>query len=100
MIAKHIVAAIMYTSMIIIIFSIYKIDHSMAASPLSTTLQSLLQLSVQFFVVHALHWLFAATRAFLFKANWTLIMESTVLAAKTSVQYNPILAILFISCRM
>merc|ERR1719265_331004 len=86
--------------MIVIILSIYKLNSSTTASPLSTTLQSLLQLSSQFFLVHALHWLFAATHAFLFKQNWTLIMESSVLAAKSSVQFNPMLAILFISCRL
>lgn len=53
-----------------------------------------------FFVVYALHWLFAATRTFVFKENWVLIMESSVLAARNSVQFCPILAILFVSCRM
>merc|ERR1719316_904399 len=53
-----------------------------------------------FFLVSGLHWLFAATRTFVFKGNWASIMESSIMAARTSVQFCPILAILFVSCRM
>lgn len=102
MMGKHITAGILYTSMLVAVASIYTLraPAGMQTPPLSTTLQSLLQLSCQFFLVYLLHWLLAATHAFVFTGKWTLILESTVLAARNSVQFCPILAILFVSCRM
>merc|ERR1719316_33093 len=99
---KHAVAGILYTSMLAVVVSIYTLraPAGMPTPPLSTTLSSLLQLSCQFFLVYGLHWALAATHAFIFTGKWTLILESTVLAAKNSVQFCPILAILFVSCRM
>lgn len=97
LIGKHVVAAILYISTMVVMIHIYATTDS---SPLSTTLQSLLQLSCQFFLVYAFHWVIAATHSFVFKGNWTLIVESSVLAARNSVQFCPILAILFVSCRM
>merc|ERR1719191_1886505 len=102
MIGKYAVAGVLYTSMLAVVVSIYTLraPAGMPTPPLSTTLNSLLQLSCQFFLVYGLHWLLAATHAFIFTGKWTLILESSVLAAKNSVQFCPILAILFVSCRM
>jgi len=102
MVMKHLVAATLYSSLGAVIVSIFvlRAAEGRQTPPLSTTLQSLLQLSCQFFLVYGLHWFFAATRAFVCKANCTMIMESSVVAARTSVQFCPILAILFVSCRM
>jgi hypothetical protein len=102
MIAKHAVAGLLYVCMMAVVVSIYTLraPGGMPTPPLSTTLVSLLNLSCLFFLVYGLHWVLAATRAFVTDAKWTLIMESTVLAAKNSVQFCPILAILFVSVRM
>lgn len=100
LIGKHLVAAALYTNVILVMVSIRSLHAASAPSPLSTTIESLLQFSYQYLIVHGLHWLFAATRTFVFKRDWALIMETSLLAARSSVQTAPILAILFVSCRL
>merc|ERR1719395_458114 len=84
-----------------VIYSIFTIEHPRGhqyTPPVSVTMQCVINLTVQFFVIYLVIWVGVTLKEFT-GFEWTLPTQ-TMENAKATVQFCPMLAILFVGTRM
>merc|ERR1719183_584334 len=94
-----------YVGFTAVIWSILTIQHPQGPQytpPVSVTMQCVINLTVQFFTVYFMLWVCNTVREFLgFADNWMIkLLSDTMDAAKGTINYCPMLAILFVGTRM
>merc|ERR1719198_1396004 len=86
-----------------VIYSIFVLEHPDGAEhtpPISPTMQCVINLTVQFFFVYGLLWIFLTLKQFNVSLPGMSQLNNAMEAARATVQYAPILAILFVGTRM
>merc|ERR1719407_405729 len=91
----------LYIGAIAVVCSVFTIQHPEGKEltpPLSPTMQCVLNLAFQYFLIYALLWVFITVEDF---TSFDLaFVKDAVESAKSTVQFAPMLAVLFIATRM
>jgi len=91
----------LYTGAIAVVCSVFTIQHPEGKEltpPLSPTMQCVLNLAFQYFLIYALLWIFITLEDF---TSFELTnMKQAVETAKSTVAFAPMIAVLFIATRM
>jgi len=91
----------LYTGAIAVVCSVFTLQHpdgKESTPPLSPTMQCVLNLAFQYFLIYALVWIFITLEDF---TSFELTAaKQAVESAKSTVQFAPMLAVLFIATRM
>jgi len=98
---RWIIMLSIYGGFTCVIYSIFTLQHPRGPEytpPISVTMQCVINLAVQFFVVYLLIWI-AVTAEEVTGWNWHII-KNPMLAAEGTVAFCPMLAILFVGVRM
>merc|ERR1719247_3261996 len=91
----------LYLGAIAVVCSVFTIQHPEGKEltpPLSPTMQCVLNLSFQYFLIYALLWVFITAEDFM-GVDLSSVKDA-VDSAKSTVQFAPMLAVLFIATRM
>merc|ERR1719352_2115123 len=104
-IIKYIILICIYVGFSCVIYSVLTIEHPQGPQytpPVSVTMQCVINLTVQFFFVYFMLWVCNTVREFLgFADNWMIKLLSDIMdSAKGTINYCPMLAILFVGTRM
>merc|ERR1719271_1735723 len=104
-ILKYLILIGIYVGFSCVIWSVLTIEHPSGPQytpPVSVTMQCVINLTVQFFFVYFLLWVCNTVREFLgFKDNWLIkLLSDTMDSAKGTINFCPMLAILFVGTRM
>merc|ERR1719460_1063807 len=104
-IIKYIILIGIYVGFSCVIYSVLTIEHPQGPQytpPVSVTMQCVINLTVQFFFVYFMLWVCNTVREFLGFANgWMItLLSDTMDSAKGTINYCPMLAILFVGTRM
>merc|ERR1719247_1841321 len=98
---RFIIMLCVYASAVAVVCSVFTIQHpdgKELTPPLSPTMQCVMNLAFQYFLIYALLWIFITVEDFtsfdLSKAR------DAIESAKSTVQFAPMLAVLFIATRM
>merc|ERR1719198_2908047 len=86
-----------------VIYSIFVLEHPDGAEhtpPISPTMQCVINLTVQFFFVYGLLWIIITLKQFNVSLPGMSQLNNAMEAARATVQYAPMLAILFVGTRM
>merc|ERR1719326_2423169 len=86
-----------------VIYSIFTIEHPDGAEktpPISPTMQCVINLTVQFFFVYGLLWIVITLKQFKVELPGFNTIQNAMEAARATVMYAPMLAILFVATRM
>merc|ERR1719158_1779340 len=107
MLAKAITAALflimlcVYSGAVAVVCSVFTIEHPKGAEhtpPLSPTMQCVTNLASQYFFIYLLLWIFYTVKDFFdYDMTWLHDARET---AKTTVQFAPMISVLFIATRM
>merc|ERR1719155_86839 len=95
-----------YVAAIAIVCSVFTIEHPKGAEftpPVSPTMQCVINLSWQYFTIYILVWAFITYEHFMppsLSFGWMTTLKDAVNSAKTTVEYAPMLCVLFIATRM
>jgi len=91
----------LYAGAVAVVCSVFTIQHpegKQLTPPLSPTMQCVLNLAFQYFLIYALLWVFITVEDF---TSFDLaFVKDAVESAKSTVQFAPMLAVLFIATRM
>jgi len=91
----------LYASAVAVVCSVFTIQHPQGKEltpPLSPTMICVLNLAFQYFLIYALLWVFITVEDF---TSWELTQaKEAIESAKSTVQFAPMLAVLFIATRM
>merc|ERR1719316_493283 len=93
----------LYLGAIAVVCSVFTIQHPEGKEltpPLSPTMQCVLNLSFQYFLIYALLWVFITVEDFMGAAPFLSAAKEAIESAKSTVQFAPMLAVLFIATRM
>merc|ERR1719316_1077683 len=93
----------LYLGAIAVVCSVFTIQHPEGKEltpPLSPTMQCVLNLSFQYFLIYALLWVFITVEGFMGAAPFLSAAKEAIESAKSTVQFAPMLAVLFIATRM
>jgi len=92
----------LYIGFSVVIYSICTIEAKSGPTiPVSPTMQCVINLTVQFFFVYLMLWMLVTTKQFVsFGADFLDVAIPTFDAARQTVQFCPMLAILFVGTRM
>merc|ERR1719478_800559 len=94
----------LYTGAIAVVCSVFTIEHPDGKDltpPLSPTMQCVLNLAFQYFLIYALLWIFITVEDFMPASTAYLdSAKQAIESAKATVQFAPMLAVLFIATRM
>merc|ERR1719183_153504 len=93
-ILRYVVMLSIYGGFIAVIYSIFTIQHPDGAEhtpPISPTMQCVINLTVQFFFVYGLLWIFITLKQFKVEIPGFNTMENAMEAARATVQYAPML---------
>merc|ERR1719428_2165864 len=95
----------LYAGLIAVVCSVFTIQHpagSQYTPPLSPTMQCVLNLSFQYFFIYALLWIFYTIEDFApnLMGDMMYSVRDAIESAKSTVQFAPMLCILFIATRM
>merc|ERR1719181_218205 len=83
------------------VFTIKHPDGDELTPPLSPTMQCVLNLAFQYFLIYLLLWVFHTVEDFTTqKSPWLTKAKEAIESAKSTVQFAPMLAVLFIATRM
>lgn len=98
---RFVILLCIYAGFTAVIWSVFVLEDprgSRFTPPISSTMQFVINLTVQFFVIYLLIWIFVSVREFTEyqSPQLTRTMEN----AKATVQFCPMLAILFVGARM
>jgi hypothetical protein len=98
---RFIIMLSVYASATAVVCSVFTIQHpdgKEQTPPLSPTMQCVLNLSFQYFLIYGLLWVFITVEDF---TSFDLaFVKDAVESAKSTVQFAPMLAVLFIATRM
>merc|ERR1719463_511680 len=98
---RFIIMLSVYASATAVVCSVFTIQHpdgKEQTPPLSPTMQCVLNLSFQYFLIYGLLWVFITVEDF---TSFDLaFIKDAVESAKSTVQFAPMLAVLFIATRM
>jgi len=100
-VARYIIMFCIYIGFSCVIWSIFTIEHPKGKEytpPVSVTMQCVINLTVQFFFIYLVIWLGVTLKEFTGQ-EWTLLSQ-TMDNAKNTVQFCPMLSILFVGTRM
>jgi len=100
-IARWAIMLCIYIGFTCVIWSIFTIQHPNGKEftpPVSVTMQCVINLTVQFFFIYLVIWICITLKEFT-QTSWDLLTQ-TMESAKQTVQFCPILAILFVGTRM
>merc|ERR1719183_116217 len=92
-----------YGGFIAVIYSIFTIEHPKGAEhtpPISPTMQCVINLTVQFFFVYGLLWVVITLKQFKVDLPGFSTIQNAMEAARATVMYAPMLAVLFVATRM
>jgi len=92
-----------YAGFTAVIYSVFTIEHPDGAEktpPISPAMQCVINLTVQFFFIYGMLWVFLTIEQFGFTLPGQGTMMNAMEAARATVQYAPMLAILFVATRM
>merc|ERR1719405_462438 len=90
-----------YSCAVAVVCSVFTIKHPQGAEltpPLSPTMQCVLNLAFQYFLIYALLWIFITLEDF--TSMDLKSAKQAIESAKSTVQFAPMLAVLFIATRM
>merc|ERR1719181_1443458 len=93
----------LYIGAIAVVCSVFTIQHPEGKEltpPLSPTMQCVLNLAFQYFLIYALLWVFITVEDFMGGALNLEKAKEAIESAKSTVQFAPMLAVLFIATRM
>merc|ERR1719271_1505478 len=93
----------LYIGAIAVVCSVFTIQHPEGKEltpPLSPTMQCVLNLSFQYFLIYALLWVFITVQDFAGDLPILEKAKEAIESAKSTVQFAPMLAVLFIATRM
>jgi len=93
----------LYIGAIAVVCSVFTIQHPEGKEltpPLSPTMQCVLNLAFQYFLIYALLWVFITVEDFTGGALNLETAKEAIESAKSTVQFAPMLAVLFIATRM
>jgi hypothetical protein len=95
----------LYAGLIAVVCSVFTIQHPAGdqyTPPLSPTMQCVLNLSFQYFLIYALLWIFYTVEDFApqLAGDMMYSVRDAIESAKSTVQFAPMLCILFIATRM
>merc|ERR1719311_902915 len=100
-IARFCITFCIYIGFSCVIYSVFTIEHPQGPEytpPISVTMQCVINLTVQFFTVYLALWIAQTAKDFL---GWELRRVSELMEnAKGTIQFCPMLAILFVGTRM
>merc|ERR1719258_734814 len=104
-IVKYAILICIYVGFSCVIYSVLTIQHPQGPQytpPVSVTMQCVINLTIQFFFVYFMLWVCNTVREFLgFADNWMIkLLSDTMDSAKGTINYCPMLAILFVGTRM
>jgi len=100
-IARFLIMVCIYVGFSLVIYSVFTIQHPKGAQytpDISVTMQCVINLTVQFFFIYLVIWVGVTVKE-LTGFEWVLLMQ-TMENAKATVQFCPMLAILFVGTRM
>jgi len=100
-VARWAIMVCIYIGFSCVIWSIFTIEHPKGKEytpPVSVTMQCVINLAVQFFFIYLMIWISVTLKEFTGQ-EWTL-MTQTMENAKSTVQFCPMLSILFVATRM
>merc|ERR1719424_144763 len=95
-----------YAGACAVVSSVFTIEHPKGAEftpPVSPTMQCVINLSWQYFTIYILVWAFITYEHFMpasLSFGWMTTLKDAVNSAKTTVEYAPMLCVLFIATRM
>jgi len=95
----------LYAGLVAVVCSVFTIQHPAGEQytpPLSPTMQCVLNLSFQYFLIYALLWIFYTVEDFAPNVMGDMLysVRDAIESAKSTVQFAPMLCILFIATRM
>ena len=99
--ARYIIMICIYVGFSCVIYSIFTIEHpkgSQYTPPISVTMQCVINLTFQFFFIYLMIWI--CTSLDEFTGHGFALLKNTMENALGTVAYCPMLAILFVACRM
>jgi len=99
--ARYIIMICIYVGFSCVIYSIFTIEHpkgSQYTPPISVTMQCVINLTFQFFFIYLMIWI--CTSLDEFTGHKFILLRNTMENALGTVAYCPMLAILFVACRM
>merc|ERR1719305_1563337 len=104
-IIKYCILICIYVGFSCVIYSVLTIQHPQGPQytpPVSVTMQCVINLTIQFFFVYFMLWVCNTVREFLgFADNWMIkLVSDTMDSAKGTINFCPMLAILFVGTRM
>jgi len=102
---RFILMVSLYAGLIAVVCSVFTIQHPAGdqyTPPLSPTMQCVLNLSFQYFLIYALLWIFYTIDDFApdLMGDMMYSVRDAIESAKSTVQFAPMLCILFIATRM
>merc|ERR1719201_2838477 len=100
---RFIIMLCVYASAVAVVCSVFTIQHpdgKELTPPLSPTMQCVLNLAFQYFLIYALLWIFITVEDFLGSSTYLTDAKNAINSAKSTVQFAPMLAVLFIATRM
>merc|ERR1719247_2404430 len=104
-VVKYAILICIYVGFSCVIYSVLTIQHPQGPQytpPVSVTMQCVINLTIQFFFVYFMLWVCNTVREFLgFGNNWMIkLLSDTMDSAKGTINFCPMLAILFVGTRM
>jgi len=100
---RYLLMICIYAGFTAVIYSIFTIEHPDGPEktpPVSPTMQCVINLTVQFFFIYLLLWIFLTLDQFGVNLPGQTVIADAMEAARQTVQYAPMLAILFVATRM
>merc|ERR1719321_980435 len=99
--ARFVIMLCVYSGAVAVVCSVFTIEHPKGAQhtpPLSPTMQCVINLASQYFFIYLLLWIFYTVKDFF---NYELhFVQDAIETAKTTVQFAPMISVLFIATRM
>jgi len=99
--ARYVMMICIYVGFSLVIYSIITIEHPKGAQytpPISVTMQCVINLTFQFFFIYLMIWVCVSLDEF--TGHKMSLLKNTMENALGTVAYCPMLAILFVACRM
>merc|ERR1719426_255391 len=93
----------LYLGAIAVVCSVFTIQHPEGKEltpPLSPTMQCVLNLAFQYFLIYGLLWIFITVEDFLGANDFMTAAKDAIESAKSTVQFAPMIAVLFVATRM